>query len=132
MVKLTEEMKAAFPGAKNYYVSTCSKAAMPNVVPISFLKVYDDETLLIADNFFNKTAKNLQENPHVAISFWGDKGGYQIKGDVTVHKSGKPFDDAVAFVKAKYPNMAPKAAVVVKITDVYQIKSGPDAGKKLL
>lgn len=42
MVKMTEEMKASFPGAKNYYVSTCSKAGMPNVVPISFLKVYDD------------------------------------------------------------------------------------------
>ena len=132
MVKLTQEMKESFAGAKHFYIATSTKDGVPNVVPVTFLKIYDDETLLISNQFFNKTLKNLEENPRVAVAFWGDKGGFQFKGNVTIHKSGKPFDDADAFVKSRRPEMAPRSAVVMKITDVFQLKSGPDAGKKLL
>ena len=132
MVKLTAEMKESFAGAKYYFIATSAKNGIPNVVPVSFLKVYDDETLLLSNQFLNKTLKNLQENPHLAVSYWGDKGGFQIKGTVAIHKGDKVFDEDVAWVKSKYPNMMPRSAVVVKITDVFQIKSGPDAGKKLL
>jgi predicted pyridoxine 5'-phosphate oxidase superfamily flavin-nucleotide-binding protein len=35
-------------------------------------------------------------------------------------------------MKVKFPRFTPKGAVVVKITDAYVLKAGPDAGKKLL
>jgi len=35
-------------------------------------------------------------------------------------------------MKELRPNLTPKSAVVVKITDVFQVKAGPDAGKKIL
>ena len=133
MVKLTQQIKDTLVKGTTYYFATSSKAGVPNAVPIKALKVLDDETLLVSDQYFGKTAKNLEENPHVAISFWGDKGGYQIKGTATVHKSGKVFDDDVAWVHNDLnPNLKPKAAVVVKVTDVFNVKGGPDAGKKVL
>ncbi len=132
MVKLTQQIKDSMPKGTMYFFATSSKAGVPNAVPIKALKLLDDETILVSDQYFAKTLKNLEENPHVAISFWSDKGGYQIKGTATVHKSGKIFDDDVAWVHELNPNLKPKGAVVIKVTDVYNVKPGPEAGKKIL
>ena len=74
----------------------------------------------------------MKENPKVALTFWGEKGGFQIKGTVTIHTSGKIFTDDVAWVKSLKPTLVPKSAIVMKITGVYIIKPGADAGKKIL
>jgi uncharacterized protein len=132
MVKLTQEIKDTLTMGTVYFFATSSKAGIPNAVPIKALKALDDETILVSDQFFGKTLKNLEENPHIAISYWGDKGGYQIKGTAAIHRGDKIFEDNVAWVHSFSPNLKPKSAVVIKITDVYQVKGGPDAGKKLL
>ncbi|HNX17377.1 MAG TPA: pyridoxamine 5'-phosphate oxidase family protein [Methanoregula sp.] len=132
MVKVTDEIKAALAGTKLVYLATASKNGMPNAVPIGAFKLLDDETMLISDQFFNKTLANLKENPKVAVSFWGEKGGFQIKGTTTIHTSGEIFKKDVAWVKELKPTLVPKSAIVMKITDVYQVKPGPDAGKKIL
>ena len=132
MVKLTDQIKESLTGTKTAFLATASKDGVPNVVPIGAFKLLDDETLLISDQFFNKTARNLKENSRIALSFWGDKGGFQLKGMATVHTGDDVFRDDVAWMKEIRPNLTPKSAVVVKITDVYNIKGGADAGKKIL
>jgi hypothetical protein len=132
MVKLTDQIKGTIQLGTIYYVATCSKAGVPNVVPIKALKVLDDETLLISDQYFDKTLKNMQENPHIAIAYWGDKGGYQIKGTIEIHKGDKVYEDDVAWVKSFSPKLEPKSAVVMKVTEVYHVKGGPEAGKRIL
>jgi hypothetical protein len=132
MVKLTAEIKESLAATKTAYFATAAKDGTPNVVPIGAYKVLDDETLLISNQYFSKTLANMKENPKVALSFWGDKGGFQIKGTVTIHTSGKIFTDDVAWVKSLKPTLEPKAAITMKITGVYIIKPGPDAGKKIL
>jgi uncharacterized protein len=132
MVKLTNEMKESLTGTKYLFLATASKAGRPNVVPIGAFKLLDDETLLISDQFFNKTLANMNENPHIALSWWGEKGGFQIKGPISVHTSDEVFRQDVAWMKELRPNLTPKGAVVMKITDVYHVRPGADAGKKLL
>jgi predicted pyridoxine 5'-phosphate oxidase superfamily flavin-nucleotide-binding protein len=132
MVKLTDEIKVSLAAMKTVFLATSSKDSTPNVVPIGAFKLLDDETLLISDQFFNKTLKNMKENPKIAISYWGEKGGFQIKGTVTIHTNDKVFSDDVAWMKEFRPNLTPKSAVVMKISDVYQVKFGADAGKKIL
>lgn len=132
MVKLTDEIKESLTGTKIVFLATASKEGTPNVVPIGAFKLLDDETLLISDQFFNKTLKNLKENPKIAISYWGEKGGFQIKGSITLHTNDEVFKQDVAWMKELRPNLVPKSAVVMKITEVYIIKAGPDAGKKIL
>ena len=63
MVKLTDEMKESLTGTKLVFLATSSKKSTPNVVPIGAFKLLDDETLLISDQFFNKTLQNMKENP---------------------------------------------------------------------
>lgn len=132
MVKLTDEMKESLTGTKLVFLATSSKKSTPNVVPIGAFKLMDDETLLISDQFFLKTMQNLKENPKVAISWWGEKGGFQIKGTVTLHTNDEVFSQDVAWMKEIRPNLVPKSAVILKITEVYQIKAGADAGKRIL
>lgn len=134
MVKLSEEMKTAFSKVKIFPVATASKDGIPNVVPIGFCQLVDDETIWIADNFMLKSLENLTENPNVAIYVWGpDTGGcFQIKGKTNVIDSGEKFEKMRSIVHAAKPGLPAKTLMEVKITEVFQCAPGPGAGKKLL
>jgi predicted pyridoxine 5'-phosphate oxidase superfamily flavin-nucleotide-binding protein len=132
MVTLTQEIKESLRGTKTYFLATSSKKGIPNVVPIAAVKLLDDGTMLISDQFFNKTLENMKENPEIALSWWGDKGGFQIKGTVTIHTNDEIFRQNVAWMKEDWPKFVPKSAVKVKITGVYIVKPGPEPGKKIL
>jgi len=132
MVKVTDEIKASLAGTKLVFLATSSKNGTPNAVPVGAFKLLDDETMLISDQYFKKTLANIKENPKVAVSYWGEKGGFQIKGTVTVHTNDEIFKKDAAWVKELKPNLVAKSAIVLKITDVYLVKPGPDAGKKIL
>lgn len=132
MVTLSSEVKESLSGTKIVFFATSSKKGIPNAVPVGAFKLLDDATLLISDQFFNKTLANMKENPNAAVTWWGDKGGFQVKGTVTIHTDDKVFSDDVAWMKELRPQLKPKSAVVLKVTDVFSIKPGADAGKKIL
>jgi predicted pyridoxine 5'-phosphate oxidase superfamily flavin-nucleotide-binding protein len=132
MVRLTQEIEESLREAKTAFLATSSKDGIPNVVPIAAFTVLDDGTMLISDQYFNKTLQNMQENPQIALSWWGSKGGFQIKGTVTIHTNDDIFRQNVAWMKESWPKFVPKSAVLVKITDVYMVKPGPEPGKKIL
>ena len=134
MVALTEEMKAAFRTMKAYPVATASKEGWPNVVPIAFVEIVDDETIWIADNYMKKTLANVQENPRVAIYIWGPetKGCFQIKGDVEIRTSGPEFEKMQFTVRSKMAKAPAKTLLIMKIREVYECTPGSMAGEKIL
>jgi uncharacterized protein len=105
MVKLTNDIKDTLAAAKLAWLATAAKDSTPNVVVVAAVRLLDDESLLISDQYFLKTLANLNENPKVAVSWWGDKGGFQIKGTAAVHTSGPVFEDNVEWMKAKWPQV---------------------------
>ena len=134
MVKLTEEIKTAFSKVKVFPVATASKDGIPNVVPMGFCRLMDEETIWIADNYMHKSLANLKENPNVAIYVWGpDSGGcFQIKGKADVIDSGDKFEKMRSIVHEAKPGLPAKTLIEVKINEVFQCSPGPRAGKKLL
>lgn len=74
-----------------------------NVVFMGILKIKDDETLVFADNFFNKTATDLAENPWASVVCWtkDPRRSYQIKGKVTFAEEGPIFEEMAASVRAR-------------------------------
>ena len=134
MTKLTEDMKTAFSKVKVFPVATASKDGIPNVVPMGFCQLMDDETIWITDNFMLKSLANLSENPNVAIYVWGtDTGGcFQIKGEAEVISAGEKFEKMRSIVHALKPGLPAKNLIEVKIGEVFQCAPGPGAGKKLL
>jgi predicted pyridoxine 5'-phosphate oxidase superfamily flavin-nucleotide-binding protein len=131
MVVLTEEIKSALRTVKVFPVATASKDGVPNVVPIGFLELVDDETVWISDNFMKKTLDNVLENPKVSFYVWGPetKGCFQVKGSVEVKTSGPEFEKMQETVRAQAPA---KGLLVMKIQDVYQCAPGPNAGELIL
>ncbi len=99
MVKLTHEIKESLAATKLAFFATSANDRTPNVVPIGAFRVLDDATLLISDQFFNKTLANMKDNPKAALSWWGEKAGFQIKGEVTIHTDGEIFRQDVAWMK---------------------------------
>jgi uncharacterized protein len=132
MVMLTNDVKDSLAAAKYAWLATAAKDGMPNVVVVAAFRLLDDETLLVSDQYFLKTLANLEENPKVAISWWGDKGGFQIKGTAAFHTSGSIFKDNEEWMRVKWSRFTPKGAVEVKITDACVLKAGAHAGRKLL
>ena len=110
MVILTQEIKESLQGTKIAFIATSSKKGIPNVVPIAAFKLLDDGTMLISDQYFNKTLQNMKENPTIALSWWGEKGGFQIKGSVTLHTNDEIFRQNVAWMKESWPKFVPKSA----------------------
>jgi len=132
MVKLTAEIRESLASVKIVYFATAAKDGTPNAVPIGAFKLIDDETFLISDQYFNKTLNNLKENSKASISFWGDKGGFQIKGSTTIHIGDETFRKDVDWMKEVRPQLIPKSAIIMRVTGVYTLKPGPDAGKRIL
>jgi len=135
MAQMTKRMQELFEKVPTAVLATATGDGTPNAVPVGAKKVLDDETILISDQFFNKTIANLKINPKVAISFWDGYEGYQFKGTVTIETTGNRFEETAKWIeelgnKAGFP-LKSKGAVIVKIDEIFGLAPGPGAGKKL-
>ena len=114
------------------FLSTASPDGIPNVVPIGFARPIDEDTILIADNYMNKTRQNLEKNPRISlVTKDATKCPYQFKGTTEIFESGKYFDIVTEWGQNAMTKLTPKAAVLMKIEEIYSIQPGPDAGKKI-
>ena len=134
MVKLNADMKEAFSKMKVFPVATASKDGTPNVAPLAMVRLYDDETIWITDNFMNKSMTNLRTNPKCAIYIWGPeiKGCFQIKGVTSIKNSGAEYEEMKADINKKRPELPARSLIIMKITEVFECKPGPTAGSKLI
>jgi predicted pyridoxine 5'-phosphate oxidase superfamily flavin-nucleotide-binding protein len=64
---LLEEMMPAFEGVIPAVVSTASVDGTPNVTYVSQVFYVDDMHVALSRQFFNKTVKNITENPMVCV-----------------------------------------------------------------
>lgn len=143
-MKVPENIRAAFAKALKYrraVVGTASKGGIPNAVPIGVGRFVDDETLCLVDNYFLKTRKNLEENPHAAVTFWVSEEkegkivtneGYQLKGKVEIQASGELYEKIKAETKAIRADFPVKAIALLKVEEIYDVRAGPTAGKRIL
>ena len=135
MVKLTKEIKDEMAKVKVFMLATSSSKGVPNVVPIGMLFLQDDdETVWIVDNFMGKTLANMKENPVAAFPVWSPDGQtcYQIKGRLSIENSGPDYEKAVAIAHAKNEMLPAKNLIKMSICQVFSVKPGPDAGKRVL
>jgi uncharacterized protein len=133
MVKMPPEVKQTLEKQKPLPIATASLDGTPNVVYVGLFKVLDDETVMIVDNFFNKTAKNLTENPKISLLCYSTetKKSFQIKGSVEVCKEGQNYQDIKGWVKGVNDKLPAKSCVIVKVREIYNAMWGPGAGEKV-
>jgi uncharacterized protein len=135
LVKFTQDMKELFSKARIFIMATASKDGKPNGVPMGMAKMISDDEIMIADNFMNKTRRNIEENPWVAVSFWNPNGpgGYQFKGQASIESAGKIFEEATRRIQSeKHPfPIKTKAVVVIKVKEIYRVGANVDCGTNL-
>jgi len=133
MVKMPQEVRETLEKQWPHPLATASADGKPNVVYIGILNVLDDETLVLADNYFNKTAINLESNPWASIVCWTKepKRSYQIKGRVSFCDEGEIFDDIVDTVYRRNPKIKVRRAAIMKIEEIYEASSGASAGERI-
>ncbi|MBU0994850.1 MAG: pyridoxamine 5'-phosphate oxidase family protein [Proteobacteria bacterium] len=132
---MNERMKMLFEKVPAVILATAGTDGVPNAVPVGAKKILDDETILISDQFLNKTLANLKRNPKVSVTFFEGHEGYQLKGSVTIETAGKRYEETAAWIeelgnKVGFP-LQSKGAVILKIKEIYGVSPGPGAGKKL-
>ena len=135
MAAMTERMKELFNKVPTVILSTATVDGTPNSVPVGSKKIIDDETILISDQFFNKTLANVKANPKVGITFWEGHEGYQLKGTATMETSGPRYEETAKWIedlgnKVGFP-LKSKGVLILKIEEIFGVSPGPGAGKKL-
>lgn len=116
-------------------VATATPEGVPNVVCCSMKQAWDDQTVLISDQYMNKTLQNLQQNPYMSLSVWDNEHGYQVKGPVTYENEGENYEAVAAQVHAILSSMGydfySKGVCWLHVQEVYSLTPGEEAGKLL-
>ena len=130
-MSMTKEMMDALE-KDLVFLATASPDGVPNVVPIGFARPIDKDTILIADNYMNKTRQNLEINPLISlVTKDATKCPFQFKGKVEIFESGKYFDIVTEWGENAMTKLTPKAAILMKVEEIYSVMPGPEAGKKI-
>jgi predicted pyridoxine 5'-phosphate oxidase superfamily flavin-nucleotide-binding protein len=113
-MKIPEAVKEAWKRREGPVVlATVDVAGRPNVIYVTCVSLYGDDRLLVADNYFDKTRKNIKAGSQGAVLFMtSDKKPYQLKGTVEYHSAGPVFDDMKKWNPPKHPGHAAAALVV--------------------
>ena len=125
MAKLTDDMKDLV-ASQQAFVATASPDGVPNISIKGSTRVLDDEHMVFHEVIGGRTWQNIQQNPIVAIAV-ADRGtmkGYRFVGRAEVVTEGELFEEAKALVERLKLPMPPKAAVKIKVDEVYNLGAG--------
>jgi predicted pyridoxine 5'-phosphate oxidase superfamily flavin-nucleotide-binding protein len=107
-----------------------SDTGVPNAVPNQFFIVKDPKTILIGDNYWNKTAENLKKpNSSVALTSWEGYVGYQVKGVANYVTEGPDYETIKQKIKSRNEKLPAKGCAIMTVTEVYNI--APGKGKRI-
>jgi len=104
--------------------TTVAKDGTPNSIWVGCLEKYDEERLIVADNYFQKTRENIKNGSKGSL-LWMTKDDetYQVKGSIEYVTEGPLFDRMRECIDDSLPRVA---AAVIHVEEVYS------GAKKLL
>ncbi len=134
MAKLPKEVMEVFndPGSAKVLATAGSTTLEVNAVPKGSLRAINEEVIVFADIFGDKTNKNLQINKKVsALAFKiNPASGYQVKGTfLGFQTSGELFDKFAKEVKERI-KLDVKVVGTIRVDEVYAV-APLEPGKKI-
>jgi predicted pyridoxine 5'-phosphate oxidase superfamily flavin-nucleotide-binding protein len=104
-------------------VGTVDAGCIPNISPRFVLDVINNEKLLFADAFENKTFHNIESWPKVAVAIVDREslGGYQLKGDAKIVTDSTLVDRARVMLKEFGINAVPIRVWVLNIREIFSL-----------
>mgnify|MGYP003681892146 CR=1 FL=1 len=122
---MPEEVSKAWDSRKGALVfTTVDEKGIPNSIYATCVSKYNEGTIVIANNYFDKTLKNILSGSMGIILFITDEEkSYQIKGSIKYYTEGDIFNDMKKWNPEKHPG---HGAAAVEVKEVYS------GAKKLL
>ena len=98
-------------------LTTVDSEGVPNAIYATCVSKFSADTLVVADNFFNKTRANILAGSKAALLFITKEGkSYQVKGCIEYHTEGPVFNEMKQWNPAKLPG---HAAAALKVEQVF-------------
>ena len=98
-------------------LTTVDQNGRPNAIYATCVGKFGEDTLVVADNFFDKTKRNILQGSQGAILFiTKDNKAFQVKGKLAYHRSGAIYED---MKKWNPPKLSGHAAVALTVEKVY-------------
>ena len=118
MAALPESFQQAWEDRDGPVVlATISPDGVPNIIYASCVSAFGEDRMVVADNYFDKTRKNLQTGGTGSLLFRSKAGkAFQVKGALEYHTDGEVFDDMKTWNPPTHPG---HAAAAVRIEEIY-------------
>ena len=125
MASLPEEVSKAWEDREGPIIlSTVNKDGIPNAIYATCVSKFNEDTIVVANNYFSKTLDNINAGSKGSILFiTKERKSYQIKGTIEYHTAGSIFEDMKKWNPEEHPG---HAAAALKVEEVYS------GAKKLL
>ena len=135
MGMLPDEIKPAMQGVIPAHVVTCSLDGTPNVSVISQVYYVDSDHVALSYQFFNKTIKNIRENPHAVVYVISPETFESWDLEIEYERSetsGPVFDAMDMQIEAIASMTGMKGIFKLKAADIYRVKSvRKNAGERI-
>ena len=113
------------------WVATTTEEGEPHLMPACFVKVIDNDKLLIGIAFATQTISNIENGSLVTVANAVYPNGYMVKGKGNMSFEGPHFEDYKTRIEKRFGGkIKPKAVLLVNVEKVYHLK--PAEGKKLM
>ncbi|MBN2333142.1 MAG: pyridoxamine 5'-phosphate oxidase family protein [Deltaproteobacteria bacterium] len=118
MAKLPEAVKDAWEHREGPIVfSTVDENGVPNAIYATCVALHGDGAIVVADNYFDKTKKNILAGSRGSILFiTKENKAYQVKGSIEYYREGDIFEAMKQWNPTKHPG---HAAAVLWVEKVY-------------
>ena len=129
-MKIPKSIQKIFKEDSAVAFGTATLDGNPNINMIGIKKIQDDETIILADNYFNKTLANTKKNNKGTIltKRAEDKLWYQLKGTYEYINEGPEYETLKQWAKSIKETYPAKGMVIFKVEKIYNSIPGPNAG----
>lgn len=125
MARLPEEIKPAMQGVLPSKLATCSNDGVPNLATISQVFWVDQEHVALSFQFFNKTIKNVRENPRAQVFMICPQTWQPWLLDIRYERSetdGEVFDAMDMQLEAIASMTGMSGVFKLKAADIYHVE----------
>jgi uncharacterized protein len=118
MPALTDTLKAEWENREGPAVfTTVDRNGNPNSIYVTCARLYSDDRIAIADNYFNKTRENIRSGSRGSFLFiTRERKAFQIKGSIEYQATGNVREFLKNCLDSKYPV---HAAAVLRVEEAY-------------
>ena len=124
--RLPDELKGVMENGVPVILATCSSDGIPNATIISQVYYVDPNTVAVSFQFFNKTGRNVRENPHASLCLndllTSNKWLLQVEYDHS-ETAGPIFETMDMHIEAIASATGMSGIFKLKAADIYRVKA---------